>query len=147
MLRASALSLTFPAAPPRAPLLSSFTYGEVGTIVCDDEAEPLAAAAPSDGLGLGRSEPSQPQNCHANLMYSMLLFGAAKDRQDFDGARRLSYGGWTAREPGHRPLFRSLSSSHEDGVPFSLTYGLARSLSHSSHSSHSHESEVHSTDI
>ena len=74
-------------------------------------------------------------------MYSMLLFGAAKDRYGFDGERRLSFGGWTTREPPQPPLFRSVSSHEYGSVPFSLTYGLSRSYSHSD------ESEVHSTDI
>jgi len=132
--RLSDLGTNVSGALSRKPFLTCFTYGEVGV-------GPLAAAAPSDGLGLERSESPQPQNCHANLMYSMLLFGAAKDRYDFDGERRLSFGGWTTREPPQPPLFRSVSSHEYGSVPFSLTYGLSRSYSHSD------ESEVHSTDI
>mmetsp|Transcript_5986 Transcript_5986/g.10215 ORF Transcript_5986/g.10215 Transcript_5986/m.10215 type:complete len:110 (-) Transcript_5986:183-512(-) len=92
----------------------SFTYGEVGT-VGDTEID----------------APANP-NCHGNLMYSMLLFGAGKDSRDPHGTRRLSHGGWTANSES--------SSSHEYGAPLSLGYGVSRSVSIDHDDSHSYTS-------
>ena len=75
-------------------------------------------------------------------MYSMLLFGAPKDRRPVNGgARRLSDGGWTARSDS------SSSSSHEYGVPFSLGYGVSRSFSIDHDDMHSYTSDTHSSEI
>jgi len=137
----SSVGTNISSALSRKPFLTCFTYGEVGTVVGDPETPlPGGTAASSEGLGLdGPNGIPQSQNCHGNLMYSMLLFGANKGGgRDPHSERRLSYGGWTADSSHETRLASTNSSSSGCEMPHSPRL---------ENSSDSYSSGVHSADI